>query len=148
MKKLIVISLTSAALIAGMSAPARADHGETIVGAIIGTTVGTVIGRDVSGRRGAVIGAAIGAATGAAIGHDVGYRHHERIEYERVYYPEPVYRHPPPPPVVYRPRPVERIVYVPVEEPRPYPRDYNRCDHGGWKHHRHHRHGHDRRHWD
>ena len=141
MKKLIAITLTSAALIAGTSAPARADHGATIIGAVIGGTVGTVIGQDFHGRRGAVIGAAIGAATGATIGYDVGQRHRERVEYERVYYPEPVYREPPPPPVVYVPRPVERVVYVPVAEPRPYPRDYDRCDHrGGGRHHR--------RHWD
>ncbi len=148
MKKLIALSLASAALIAGMSTPARAEHGSTIIGAVIGGTVGTVIGQDFNGRRGAVIGAAIGAATGATIGYDVGHRHRERVEYERVHYPERVYRHPPP--VVYRPRPVERIVYVPVEEARPYPRDYDRCDHrGGKRHHdRHQRHGNERRHWD
>lgn len=148
MKKLLAISLSSAALIAAMSAPARADHGETIVGAVIGTTVGTVIGNDVGGRRGTVIGAAIGAATSATIGHDVGRRHYQRVEYEPAYYPEPNYRHPP----VYRPRPVERVVYVPVEHSRgyqrqrAYPRDHDRCDHRGGKrhHHRHHRHGRDR----
>lgn len=151
MKKLIAISLTSAVLIAAISAPARADHGETIIGAVIGTTVGTVIGKDVGGRRGAVIGAAIGAATGATIGHDVGRRHFERVEYEPAYYPEPVYRHPP---VVYRPRPVERVVYVPVEDSRvfhrsrPYPRDHDRCDHRGWKRHDHRQRRHGRGHDD
>ena len=139
MKKLIAITLTSAALIVSMSAPARAEHGETIVGAVIGTTVGTVIGHQIGGRRGSLIGAVIGAATGATIGQDVGYRHHEWVEY----YPEPVYR----------PRPVERVVYVPVEEPRvdyaPPPYDYDDCDdldehdHGRWKR------GHGRKHgWD
>jgi uncharacterized protein YcfJ len=147
MKKLIAVSLASAALIAAMSTPARADHGATVIGAVIGGTVGTVIGQDFHGRRGAVIGAAIGAATGATIGYDVGQRHRERVEYEQVYYPEPVYRQPPP---EYRPRPVERIVYVPVEEARPYPRDYDRCDHDGWKrhHHRHHWDRDERRRWD
>ncbi len=137
MKKLIAITLTSAALIAGMSAPARAEHGETIVGAVIGTTIGTVIGHEVGGRRGTVIGAVIGAATGATIGHNIGYRHHERVEY----YPEPVYRYP---------RPVERVVYVPVEEPRVVyvpGRDYDDCDeheHGRWKRHDGHGRGHGR----
>ena len=136
MKKLIAITLTAAALIASMSAPARAEHGETLIGAVIGTTIGTMIGHEVGGRRGTVIGAVIGAATGATIGHDIGYRHHERVEY----YPEPVYRYP---------RPVERVVYVPVEEPRvvyaPPRYDYDDCDereHGRWKRHR----GHDRDH--
>ena len=142
MKKLIAVSLTSAALMVGISAPARADHGETIFGAVIGTTVGGVIGKEFGGGRGAVVGAIIGAATGATIGNDVGHRRDERVEYERVYYPEPVHRHPPP--VFYEPQPVERVVYVPVEEPRivygprPYPRDRDRCDHRGWDHHRHH----------
>ena len=147
MKKLIAITLASVALIAATSAPARADHGETIIGAVIGTTVGTVIGRDVGGHRGAVIGAVIGAATGVTIGHDVGRHRHERVEY----YPEPVYRHP---------RPVERVVYVPVEEPRvvyaPPRRDYDDCDErdrGRWgRHHDHRRHQgrdhHERRHWN
>ena len=136
MKKLIAITLTSAALIVSMSTPARAEHGETLIGAVIGTTIGTVIGHEVGGRRGTVIGAVIGAATGATIGRDVGYRHHERGEY----YPEPVYRYP---------QPVERVVYVPIEEPRvvyaPPGRDYDDCDereHGRWKRH----HGHDRDH--
>ena len=35
MKKLIAITLASAALIATMSNPARADHGETIIGATV-----------------------------------------------------------------------------------------------------------------
>ena len=152
MKKLIAITLTSAALIASISAPARADHGETIIGAVIGTTVGTVIGRDVGGRRGAVFGAVIGAATGATIGNDVGRHRHERVEYYR----EPDYRYPPAASVVYDPRPDERVVYVPVEETRVVygssRRDYDDCDqrdHRRWKRH-HHRHGRDdeRRHWN
>ena len=136
MKKLIAITLTSAALIVSMNTPARAEHGETLIGAVIGTTIGTVIGHEVGGRRGTVIGAVIGAATGATIGRDIGYRHHERVEY----YPEPVYRYP---------RPLERVVYAPIEEPRvvydPPRRDYDDCDereHGRWKRH----HGHDRDH--
>ena len=149
MKKLIAITLISAALLAAMSAPARADHAETIIGAVIGTTVGTVIGRDVGGHRGAVIGAVIGAATGVTIGHDVGRHRHERVEY----YPEPVYRQPSPR-VVYYPRPVERVVYVPVEEPRivyaPPRRDYDDCDErdrGRWNRH-HGRDHHERRYWN
>ena len=55
MKKLIAITLTSAALMASMSTPARAEHGETLIGAVIGTTIGTVIGHEVGGRRGTVI---------------------------------------------------------------------------------------------
>ena len=147
MKKLIAITLTSAALIAMASTPARSDHRETIIGAVIGTTVGTVIGHDVGGRRGSVVGAVIGAAAGATIGNDVGRRHYDRVEY----YPEPVYRHP---------RPLERVVYVPVEEPRvvyaPPRRDYDDCDErdrGRWgRHHdqrRHHgRDHHERHHWN
>ena len=68
MKKLIAISLTSVALLAAVSTPARADHRETIIGAVIGTTVGGVIGRQVGGRNGTLVGAVIGAATGATIG--------------------------------------------------------------------------------
>jgi YMGG-like Gly-zipper len=142
MKKLIVMSLSAAALIAAMSTPARADHAETIIGAVIGTTVGTMIGHDVGGRRGSVIGAVVGAATGATIGHDVGRRRYERVEY----YPEPVYR---------APRQVERVIYVPVDEPRviyaPPRRDYDDCDereHGRReRHHGHDRH-HERRYWN
>lgn len=143
MKKLIAITLTSAALIAATSTPARADHGETIIGAVIGTTVGTVIGRDVGGRHGAIVGAVIGAATGATIGRDVGHRRHERVEY----YPEPDYRDR---------RPVERVIYVPVDEPQvvyvPPRRDYDDCDErdrGRWNRHRHHHGDRDeRRHWN
>jgi uncharacterized protein YcfJ len=145
MKKLIAITLTSAALILTMSTPARAEHGETIIGAVIGTTIGGVIGRDIGGRRGTIVGAVIGGATGATIGHDVGRRHHERVEY----YPEPVYRDP---------RPVERVIYVPVDEPQvvylPPRRDYDDCDErdrGRWNRDRHHRHHGDRgerHHWN
>ncbi len=142
MKKLIAITLTSAALIAAISTPARADHGETIVGAVIGTTIGGVIGRDIGGRRGTIVGAVIGAATGATIGRDVGHRHNERVEY----YPEPIYRDP---------RPVERVIYVPVEEPQvvyaPPRRDYDDCDErsrGRWNRHHHHGERDERRHWN
>jgi osmotically inducible lipoprotein OsmB len=136
MKKLIALTLSSVALVAAMSTPARAEHAETIIGAVIGTTVGTVIGHDVGGRRGSVVGAVIGAAAGATIGNDVGRRHYERVEY----YPEPVYRHP---------RPVERVIYVPVEEPRVVyarpVRDYDDCDERDrWKRHHHRRHDWDR----
>ena len=143
MKKLIAMTLTSVALMAATSMPARAEHGETIIGAVIGTTVGTVIGHDVGGRRGSVVGALIGAAAGATIGNDIGRRHYERVEY----YPEPAY---------HGPRPVERVVYVPIEEPRvvyvPPRRDYDDCDEhdrGRWSRHhdRHHDHG-ERRHWN
>ena len=143
MKKLIVITLTSVALIASIITPARADHGETILGAVIGTTVGAVIGNDIGGRRGVVVGAVIGAATGATVGHNVGHRRYERVEY----YSEPVYHHP---------RPVERVVYVPDEEPRvvyaPPRREYDDCeerDHGRRnRHHGHDRDDHERRHWN
>ena len=151
MKKLIAITLTSAALIASMSAPARAEHGETLIGAVIGTTIGTVIGHEVGGRRGTVIGAVIGAATGATIGRDIGYRHHERVEY----YPEPVYRHHErveyyPEPVYRHPRPVERVIYVPS---RRGDDDCDEREHGRWKRHHGHDRGHgrnrhERRHWN
>lgn len=145
MKKFIAVTLTSATLMAAFSAPARAEHRETIVGAVIGTTIGTVIGRDAGGRHGAIIGAVIGAASGATIGRDVARRHYERVEY----YPEPDYR-----------RPVERVVYVPVEEPRvvyvPAEPNYDDCDererHSDQGHH-HNRdhgrfHGGDRHYWN
>lgn len=143
MKKLIAISLTSVALLAGVNTPAHADHRETIIGAVIGTTVGGVVGRQIGGRNGTLVGAVIGAATGATIGRDVGERREERVVYERTYYPEPAY-YPEPeyrhaPPVVYRPRPVFR--------------DRDDCDREEWRHRHHgnrddrdwHR---DRRHWD
>ncbi len=146
-KTLITASLTSLGLLLAASLPARADHGETLVGAVVGGAVGSVIGRDVGGRDGAVIGAAVGAGLGAAIGSDAGYRYHR----DGRYYPPaatpvgwddpyPSWRHhrPPPPPfwvpppVIYDPPPrwvdppprwvdpPPRVVY-----PRPFPHD--RC---------------------
>ena len=146
MKKLIAISLASVALVAGFSTPARADHRETIIGAVIGTTVGGVVGREIGGRNGTLVGAVIGAATGATIGRDVGYHRSERVVYEEKYYPDPVeyYPEPPRPPHVIVRHPPDRVIIV-------RDRDHDDCDREEWRH-RHHRDRddwrHDHRHWD
>ncbi|MBL8508794.1 MAG: glycine zipper 2TM domain-containing protein [Chitinimonas sp.] len=110
---------------------ALADNSSrVIVGGALGGAAGSAIGYELDGRDGAIVGAALGGAVGAAVAHRSDRREVvvHRTEYRKVY---PV-RYYDEPRVVYRP--VQQVVYVPVERHRGHGKH--------WKHHRRHGHGH------
>ena len=139
---------------------AQAHGGEVVAGTLFGAGAGALLGQAIAGNQGAVVGGAIGAVAGTAIAANQG-RVYTSYPYPAApavtYYPNApvyngdpvvygnaqVYYTPPPPPVVYAPRPVYAAPYyppAPVYAPaRVY---YSPPAYYGGHHHRHHHRSH------